>query len=71
MTAKQKVLAQLEQGGWYTASMLAHYCKGVSKSMAQRCIRELRKERGDIRKLSVDGSGYYALAFLPSGYSEA
>jgi len=67
MTAKDKVLAQLQKGGWYTASMLSYYCDGVSKSTAQRCIQELRKERSDVRKVSIKGSGYYALALPISG----
>lgn len=58
-TAKEKVARQLKTG-WHTAAMLAH-CTGCSKSTAQKAIRELRKERSDVRKLSVQGSGYYCI----------
>jgi len=58
-TAKERIERQLKTG-WHTASMLAHYC-GCSKSAAQKIIRELRKERIDVRKLSIKGSGYYCI----------
>ena len=36
MLAKDKVLTQLQQGGWYTTSMLAHEC-GIARKTAARC----------------------------------
>ena len=57
---KDKVLQQLELG-WHTAAMVAHYV-GCSKGAAQQAIRALRKERADVRKLSVGDIGYYCIA---------